>query len=181
MAKYEEGDLVTYYFVVKDDHQNDMKIIKGWTDSKVLAETYIKLHNCPHYHLKKVTKTIEEIRRITEENHNDEIVPASVITRKRKKKGKHDQDFERITIVATQTEMDVMGSEYHTFMSGHVDYGYLNQVLPYLKKKYQSALNCFFLPSVIKKTCANHEDKKIQFIELDQLMILVKAFPDDFG
>lgn len=180
MARYESGDLVTFYFVVKDDKEEGVKMIKGWTHKKVLAEYYMEFHKCPSYSLKKVTKTIDEIREITEENPDDEIKVANLLTRKREGK-RAGKDVETIQIPATETELRFVASECNTLVAGLVGYSYLNASVPFLKKKYQKALSTLLLPSLIMAACHNQRDKYVQQIELDELMILFKAFPSDFG
>lgn len=180
MAKYESGDIATYYFIVKDDKEEDLKFIRAWTDKKLLAEYYMEFHNCPSYSLKKITKTIDEIQEITEENTEDQIKIANVITRKREGK-RAGKDIETIQIPVTETELRFIASECNTMAAGLVGYSYLNASVPFLKKKYQKALATLLLPSLIMASCHNQRDKYVQQIELDELMILFKGFPHDFG
>ena len=71
MAKYQPGDIVTYYFIIKEFDGN--KIIQGWTDNKELAKFYMDFHKCKKFKIKTITDSIEEINKIREENWNDEI------------------------------------------------------------------------------------------------------------
>jgi len=176
MAKYEPGDIATYYFVILEDEHG--KRIQGWTDRKSLAEFYMKFHNCSNYRLKKVTKTIEEIRGITEENCHDEIILANIITRDRNKKG---SEIKHIVVPTTETEIRFVNEECDTFFSGKVNYAYLDGATQFLKNKYQRALERLFLPLIISKAVYNRSDPYREGIELDQLMVLFRSFPTNFG
>ena len=175
MPRYNPGDIVTYYFIIRDDSYG--KIIKGWTDQKLLAEFYMKFHNCKSFTLKKLTATIEEINDILRENHNDEISIVNILVRDQKRKG----EMKSISIPATTVEMDFINDEDSTMFYGRIDYGYLNEIIPYFKDKYLKALSKLLLPSMIKKAVYNRSDKFNTSIQLDQLMVLVKHFPNDFG
>lgn len=175
MKKYDSGDMATFYFVVKENHQE--KEIKGWTDIKQLAEFYMDFHKCPSYRLKKITKTIEDIVRITEENRNDEIEIVNIYVKDRDNIG----DVKIIVIPATETERQFIREETETCFASRIAYGYLNGAIPYLKNKYKEALNDIFLLSIINKTVHNRNDKHNRRIDFDQLMVLFRAFPNDFG
>lgn len=178
MGKYEPGDLVTYYFVVHDD--GDTKQIVGYTDNKDLAKVYIDFHACKNLTLKSVTKRIEAINDITEENWNDEIGICNIITRNRDKRRKGEETT-TITIPATRTELSFVKEEGEMFMTSHVRYSYLHDVVPYLKDKYVSALDDIFLTSIIAKVCDQVYSPNIQSIKVDQLMVLFRMQPDRFG
>lgn len=173
MAKYEPGDTVTYYFILRDD---DDKVIKAWTDKKKLAEFYMEFHNCPSYVLKTVTKTIEEIVAITEENLHDEINIVNLYTRKNNK-----GDGKLITIPATELEATIIREEANTFFQTKIDYGLLNEAISFLKPRYRKAFDRIFLSSIIRYVIHNKHDAITQQINLDQLMVLIKSFPNDFG
>lgn len=175
MLKYEPGDIATFYFIINE--YNDTKEIKGWTSKKQLAEFYIDFHKCPKYQLKKITKPIEEIYKITEDYYHSEIIIGNILVKNREKKG----EVKLISIPATQDELNFIHEESSTFFATMMGYSYLNNVIPYLKKKYIEALDDIFLSSVIKKAIHNQSDKINQYIQLDELMILLKSFPENFG
>lgn len=179
MAKYEPGDIATFYFVVKE-HGSE-KIIQGWTDNKEIAKFYMEFHKCKYFKLKSVTNNIEEIYKITiEENMNDEIKLFHIIT---KNCGKHKkgESYGMVCIPATEVESTFIREEANAFMSSHVNYSLINDAFPYLKKKYQNILQSIFLPDVISKVVYNKNPRFTQEIEFDHLMILFKTFPENFG
>lgn len=178
MAKYEPGDLVTYYFVVHND--GSTKQIVGYTDNKDLAKVYIDFHACKSLTLKSVTKRIETINSITEENWNDEIGICNIVTRNRDKRRKGEEAI-TITIPATRTETTFIKEEEDMFMASQVRYSYLRDVIPYLKDKYIDALDDIFLTSIIAKVCDQVNRPDIQSLRLDQLMVLFRMQPDKFG
>jgi REP element-mobilizing transposase RayT len=175
MAVYEPDDIVTCYFIIKKN--NNDKRIKAWSEKKSLINIYMKFHNCSNFEVKKITTSLKEIRYITEENLHDEIAITNIITRDRNKK--HSVPIV-IQIPATDIELRFVKEESDTFYASHIDYGSLNKVIPYLKYKYQKALDILLLNSIIRRTVHNKIDKINQQIELDELMILFKSFIDDF-
>ena len=72
MAKYEEGDIVTYYFIIVEDG-ND-KRIQAWSDHKELVKYYMEFHKCKYYSIKKVDDIFERVMDIINENANDETL-----------------------------------------------------------------------------------------------------------
>lgn len=179
MTRYEPGDIVTYYFIIMNDNGN--KRIQAWTDRKDLAKFYYEFHNCKKFTIKKITKTIEDMRKILEENANDEIMIANINIKNNNRKSKKDSETIMVSIPATRTEMSFINEESSTFMLSQVRYSYLDSAIPYLKNKYQKALNDIFLLSIIKKVCYNKESPIVQSLDMDHLIVLYRSFPDMFG
>lgn len=175
MKKYEPGDTATFYFVVFDDDDN--KRIVGWTDDKMLAKFYMEFHNCKRMDLKSKTATVEELYQIINENVHDEINIYNFIIRDSGKKNK----TTTVSAPATETEWNFVMSETNTFMESRIAYGALNEIIPFLKDKYQRALRDILLPTVIMQVVHNKRSKQLEQIEFDQLMILYNSFPDMFG
>jgi hypothetical protein len=138
----------------------------------------MEFHKCPKFKIKKVTKPIEEIHRITEENNHDEIAIGNFYVKDREGKL---GDKKLITIPITENEFRFVREECATALASRIGYAYLNGALPYLKGKYQEALADIYLSSMINKTVHNKNDKYNQVIDFDQLMVLFKSFPDEFG
>lgn len=176
MAKYQDGDIATFYFIVNESDDNHQ--IQAWTDSKGLAEFYMKFHNCKHFKLKSVTKPVEEIFKITEENVHDEIGIRNVITRKPdQNKGKK---YKYISIPMTGTESMFISEECASYMSSIINYGYLDSAVPYLKKKYRQAFKDVLLMDIINLVVNNVESKTLPEIELDQVRMFINLFPEMF-
>ena len=171
MAKYEPGEIVTFYFVVKRDKEN---IIKGWTDKKKLADYYMKFHNHPDYFIQEITRKIEDMNKIMEDNYHDEIVLTNLFTR-------GDKEGKLIIIPATSTEINLIREESNSFFASRIDYSYLDGSILYLKKKYRRALEKLFLNAVIEFVIYNRQNAITTQIDLDQLMLLIRAFPNDFS
>ena len=178
MAKYESGDIVTYYFIIKEN-KND-KMIQGWTDNKSIANFYMEFHKAKGFRIKSITNTIDEINKILDDNWNDEIKMCNIITRNR---GKHrkGEEIASIVIPATSTELAFIREEANTFMTSRINYSFINDAIPYLKNRYQDALKSIFLSDVVLKVIYNKNSKFTQLIEFDQLMILFRSFPENFG
>lgn len=172
MAKYEIGDIATFYFVVKEDGNHP--IIKGWTDNKKLAKFYMDFHNCPLFKLKEVRKCIEEMNGILNENIHDEIVVANLYTR-------DGRDSKLVVIPATMNELTLIREESTSFFSGRIDYHWMDIWCRFLKNKYMRALDRLFLDHVIKFALHNKADQITSQIDLDQVKVLLKTFQDDFG
>lgn len=176
MLNYEPGDIATFYFVIRNDDNG--KMIKAWTDRKSLLEFYMDFHKCPKYNIKKITKTIEEIHKITEENYHDEISIGNIYMKDRDGKN---GDKKMVALPITENEFRFVREECASSFSSRINYSYLNGVLPYLKGKYREALADIFLSSIINKELNNKKDKYTECIDFDQLMLLFRSFPDDFG
>lgn len=176
MERYERDDIATFYFIINDDNNHTM--IRAWTDKKQLAEVYLDFHKCPNYRLKKVTKSFKEMIEIINENANDEIVIGNIYM---KDPDKNHGKPKIVSIPVTNTEITFISEECETFLSSRINYSYMNDVIPYLKKKYREALGDIFLPSIIKKVVYNRNDDINQELRFDQLMVLFRSFPNDFG
>ena len=178
MSKYQSGDMVTYYFIIKEN--NNGKMIQGWTDNKSIANFYMEFHKSKDFRIKSITNTIDEINKILEDNWNDEIKICNIITKNR---GKHHkgEEYSYICIPATSTELTFIREESNTFMASRVNYSFINDAIPYLKNRYQDALKSIFLTDVVLKVIYSKNSKFTQSIEFDQLLILLKSFPENFG
>lgn len=179
MAKYEPGDIATFYFIINEIDSDD-KIIQGYTDNKDLAKYYMEFHKCKKFTLKSMTKTIEDISVILEENRNDEIKIYNITIRD--PKHKDGRNTKMISIPATDTEMRFLNEETKTYFSSHICYTLLNEAKPFMKRKYQEALDTILLQKVIDVNINAKPPAKILInSELDQLMLLFRSFSDNFG
>lgn len=172
---YEKGDIATFYFIIAESN-NDSRI-QGWTDEKVLAESYIEFHKCKSFKMKSITRPIEEINKILEENIHDEITIHNLIVKDPDKPGK----VRTIPVPVTETEFTFIREESNTFMTSMVDYGYLNTVIPYLKKDYIKALKSIFLIPIIHLVVNNKQSEITSLIQFDELGVLFRSFPEYFG
>lgn len=176
MAKYEPGDIAKYYFVIFTGPDGE-STVQAWTDNKDLLDMYLKFHKCKRFEVKVVSNYIEEIIKLCEENRNDEILLYRINTRDPKKKG----EVMGMTIPATNTEVTFINEETNTFMTSMISYSKINELIPYLKKKDREALHNIFLEDITAKVCHERNSKLVQMIQLDQLMVLYKLFPEKFG
>lgn len=181
MAKYENGDICTFYFVIREDKIKDIKIVQGWTDDKKLAEFYMEFHKCKNFKLKTVTNKIEEINKILNENYNDEIKICNIMVRNTDPKRKKGEEAKMIIIPATETEVTFINAETNTFMASRVNYSFMNEAIPYLKKKYRDALKSIFLVDIINHELHSKDSAVLQEFNFDQLSILFRSFPENFG
>lgn len=178
MARYEPGDIVTYHFIVYNDGRH--KNIRAWTDNKDLAKMYMEFHQCKDFTIKSVTKRIEEISAITEENLHDEIRIHNILIRNTDKR-KKGEETKIISIPATETECLFINDECSTFMLSRIRYSYLNTAIPYMKKKYRDGLESIFLQDIINKVCNERSSNISESVKLDQLMVLFRSLPEFFG
>lgn len=177
MKRYDEDDIVTYYFVISSNNKGD-KQIAAWTDDKQLAKFYMDFHNCKHFRLKVISDMpIKNIGDIVDECLHDEIGIYNIKVRNNNKRG----EMKTISIPATESEMLFVNADAQSYFASYVDYGFLNMVIPYLKDKWQVVLNDILLDDVIKLVIHNRQSKYLQHIELDQLALLCKSFIDNFG
>lgn len=173
MTKYEEGDIITCYFVVEEN--DTTPIIRGWSDDKDFVKAYMDLHKCKRFRMKKMTAVSSEIIGVLEENWNDEIGLYYVQT-----KDKHGE-LKDVVVPLTSTEKMLISSEVTDMLSSRVNYGYINDAMYYLKNKYQKALKQILLKPVIDAVVYSKNAKFIQDIGMDELNVLLYSMPDKFG
>lgn len=176
LAKYERGDTATFYFVVVKDKNGGR--IQAWTDNKELAKSYMEFHKCKQYKLKSVTNKVENIYNILDENLHDEIQIANLTVRNPGSK----RDITKfISVPMTRTEMMMVNSETSSFLVSRIGYSELEEYFMSFKKKYRNALENLFLLDVMMSVIHSQNTPTILNLELDQLMVLLKSFPDHFG
>lgn len=178
MNRYDPDELVTFYFVImSSDGIYGEDRIQAWSDRKDLVKAYMQFHKCPHYRLKKITKPMHQMVEILDENNHDEINMYNITTRD----PKHPKRTKRIVIPATVTEQLFINEEIANFMMTQIDYAFLANAVPYLKPKYQRALEQVLLMDIIRKNVHGQNPVSLQKVEMDQLLVLVRSFPEHFG
>jgi hypothetical protein len=178
MARYEPEDIVTYYFVIYEGYTEN--VIKGWTDDKDLAKFFMEFHKCKNYRLKKLTKTMKEIGGILNNNAHEEISMAEIHTRDRKRNG----EVKLIMIPMTRSELNFIQAETGNFVAGYVNYTAMYDTVQFLKNKYRRALDILLLTPIMNNVCQNEVDEKhnlLQYVDFDQLAIMYKCCPHEFG
>ncbi len=173
--KYESGDIVTYYFIINDDGKN--KLIQGWTDNKSLAKFYLKFHKCKRFSMKILTKTIEDISRLLEENNNDEIKIMNITVRDSKNRNR----VKYISVPMTSTEFMFVNEECKSLMASVVNYAFIESAIPYLKNSYKKDLKMILLLDSIESNIHQKTSAIIKEMEFDQMVALLQLFPDNFG
>ena len=178
MKKYEPGDNVTFYFVIYNSGGTSQ--IRGWTDVKYLAEVYMEFHKCKYYSIKKVDDIFERVMDIINENANDEINLCNITVRNANhKKGK--EETKTLVVPMTDTELTFVNEEINTLLASRINYGFINEALYYLKDKWQKALKDIYLEDVMRKVVYEKYSTFISSIQLDELMVLYRSLPDQFG
>ncbi len=178
MRKYDIDERCTFYFIVYDD--DDMKRIQAWTDKKEYAKIYMDFHRCRNYKMKSITKRFDDMMNILNENYHDEINLYNISVRNDKdhKKGK---ETKIITVPLTSTEQLLINDESVSFMASRVDYSFINEAFHYLKDKYQKVLKTIYLKDVMEKVIYEKQSLFTNAVQVDELMILFRSFPDHFG
>jgi hypothetical protein len=180
MKSYDLSDRVTFYFVCAMDNNGNHMMIKGWSVVKAMIDAYMKFHQCPSFYVKKITDTWENIVRLLNEETHDEIKIANLITKNRSGKRKKDP-VDIVSIPITDGEHMHVNDQVTTTCSTYVDYTLLNKHVRHLKQKYREALAFIGLNEVIDKEIRNKDSRFMKSLILDELMILVKFFPAEFG
>lgn len=176
MKRYNIGDMATFYFIIRKNKNKD-SIIQAWTDVKALAEFYIDFHKCPAYSVRKITDRIETINNMIDDYYYNEISIANIYMRSKSNRCSK----KNITLPLTSSELLTIQDSCDTFGSDIIDYANMNEMIPYLKNKYQKALNNIFLSAIIRRVIHNKPEKITQLIDFDQLAILTRMFPSEFG
>ena len=171
-----DEDEVTFYLIVSS--LGGDRLIKAWTSDKKLAKMYLEFHACPDFHLKQITDSQTQMKMLSDENFHDDILIANIKTRDRKKDY---PDMCLVSVPLTNSELTLINGEADTFFGTKVSYHLLSEAVPYLKTKYRKALNQLLLGSVMNFVVHNRADKIISQIYLDELLILFRFFPTEFG
>ncbi len=179
MAKYESGDIVTFWFVVYHDPVAG-KRIQAFSDNKDLVKAYLEFHKCPEYSIKSMTGTIDSMVPIINENRNDELHIENINTRDPNAR-KHQNRVKMIQIPITGTESVLLSDDSANFLNSAIPYSYLNSAIPYLKDKWQGVLDDIFLTDIIKHVIHRQTTKKIGYIDVDQLMLMIRLPQAHFG
>lgn len=177
MPKFDSGDIVTIYFVVT--HGTSRTGIQAWTFEKTLADFYMEFHKCKHFKLKSMKGTIEEMYKITEENIHDEIAIYNLWTHDPK-----DPTSDKpvtIPVPMTGTEYQHVNGECQSFMQNDIDYSLLSQGMDYMEPEYQKLLARTGLTDIIRYVIHNKQSKFVEGLQMDQLMVFARSFPDCFG
>lgn len=178
MKKYDPGDEATFYFVVLE--KDDKKSIVAWSDDKELTKLYLDFHKCKDFKLKTVKGTIEEIRRILDENTNDEIKLMNIKIRDPKHK-KGENETKMVVIPGTEFLSMFIHEEEQGFLSTRIRYNYINSAMPYLKNKYRKALEGIFMQDMINAAIHNRPSRLTIEMQFDELLIITRNFPEQFG
>lgn len=180
MAKYDEDDIMTIYFVVKKDRGES--IIQAWSDDKKMVESYMTFHNCKKFSVKKVTRESQAMYQLMEENLHDKISLVNITTRD----PKHKHDAKSITVPMTETELTLLNSETNTFMSSYINYSYINDALCYFKHKYMKILDDIGLFGIIHKILYSKSNITGKYndilsnVDFDQLILFYRLYPENF-
>lgn len=97
---------------------------------------------------------------------------------KNRKKG---HESRMIYVPLTSTENMLIQDESVCFLASRIDYSYINETFHYLKKKYQQVLKDIYLYDVMNKVVYEKQSKFTNNVEIDDLMVLFRSFPDHFG
>lgn len=184
MAKCELDDMVTYYFIVdKDADRMGKREIRAYSDDKRLAEFYMEMHGRKSFIIRKVSQTMEQMVKILNQYPNDGISMANLITKKDGsgiKKNVHDMAT-TVAVPVTTAEAEHVKDMISSHCSSLVDYQELNNVLGLLKKKYLRALKALGLVDIVQREIYNAQDVPFaDDILFDEVMLLIKFFPDSF-
>lgn len=185
---YDMTDTVTFYFVTYREPGFSEPCIKAWTDDKVLLDFYLKFHGMKDFKVKVITDTYLAVSKIINNTcRNDEICLANMLTVQRaeidgvSKKGKFNDRMMMVVVPATTQEVNHINDNAGDFCSSMVDYGKINELLPWLKKRYLSALERLNLVDIVSVVVGGKPPtKRTMYIELDELMLMLKFFPAEF-
>lgn len=181
MKDYDPDDQVTFWFVIVRYKDGKNQMVKAWSDNKDLVDFYLQFHNSPNYSVRKVSDRYEKVLKIINGDcRNDEIQIGHLITRNRT--GKRSSDpTQLVSVPVTEPEMMHLNDMKNTTCSSIVDYSALHDIMPRLKGKYRSALVILGLEDLIRKEIHNASNKFADGIFMDDVMLLLKFFPEEFG
>lgn len=178
MAVIEDDDIVTYWFVIREEERG--KYIQAYSRDKKLVKAYIDFHRCPRFTLKEITDKMKNIVPIINQHVHDEIAIIGISTKDPEaKKGQYKMKL--IQIPMTEEERLMLEENVKDYMQIDIPYGYLNSVKPYLKKKYRDALDAVFFPDVVNHVLYHDDPQRLRYVTLDQLVLFIKTNRANFG
>ena len=182
MKTYQLNDPVTFYFVVSSDVNVGKGMqIKAWTDDKDLLSFYMEFHNCSRYTIRKINKTFKEIINIINTDcPNDEITIAYLLTRNKSDK-KSSDPTKSVAVPATENELSIVRDSQTSGCAPLINYTLIHDALPKFKKKYQQVFRELGLYDLVGKELYNQTTEFTELLQIDELMLMFRAFPDEFG
>ena len=173
MRKYDSDDIATFYFVIAKGDR-DEKYIKAWTDERMLFDAYVDFHRSNLYEIKKITKSVRDLYQIVNENFYDEIKVGNLIVKKK-------YGYGMVAVPITDAEMQFISEETNSVLATRIDYALINNYLPLFKGRYRNALKNIFLEAVIDQVVHNNFNKSMADVQIDQLALFYRSFPEHFG
>ena len=176
--KYEEDYERTCYFIYYIDPQTNESKLAAYTTDKLLYKMYMKFHNCKDLKVKSVTDKNKNLIKMTNGRGAQKIQISRIKTRDPKDPYK----CMDIDVPITEEESLLVRGNCDNFTTGNM-YGYqsIYQILPYLKDEYQEALKNIYLIEVCKKIFGDDYSPKVDDIEIDELMLMIRSEPHLFG
>lgn len=86
-----------------------------------------------------------------------------------------------IQVPMTQNEMAFVKEDSVDFLSSQINYSYLAEVIPYLKEKYQRALDDILLTDIIQSVVHQKRSRKLELVDIDQISLMPKLPNSHFG
>ena len=173
MKRYDADDIITMYFVISDKYDDNR--VKAWSDEKEYCKVYMEFHNCKSYHMKSMNGRVDDLCKIIEENNFEELGIYNLTT----KDSKGNKKF--INVPLTITEYNFINSECNDWFISRIDYNLLYSAVDFLKDKYRKGLKRIALYDVMEKVLSKRQNQFTSSVELDELRILLRSFPSEFG
>lgn len=177
---YSADDECTFYFIIISDKYSDEKHVQAYTDNKELAKAYMDFHKCKQFKIKTVKDTYRNIVEIINENLNDEIALYHMNI-KSDPDHKLGEETKLVAVPITLTERDLVSEEADSFLASRVNYSLINDLMYYLKPKYQNILKDIFMTDIVMKTCYNKDSYFTLNAGIDEVRVLYRSVPDHFG
>ena len=177
MKTYDADERMTMYFVVRKSKREGIEpSIQAWSDDEYLVKAYMDFHKCKNFKIRTMTNRFDNITKILEENHFDEIILIPLTIRD------PDNHNKSTTIVVpmTQNEHSLVTSEAHQLLGSRIKYQALSASIEFLKEKYQRAFAVLHLQDAIKQSLYEQTSPWLLDIDIDELVVFARLRPEDF-
>lgn len=168
MSYNPDNDFIDCWFIVyKGDGLNE---IVAWSPEKILAKSYLELHNSKKMILKKYSDTRNHLREITNEHINEEIRIGFLKTI-------IDNKLSILRVPVTELDMSQVREWNGTFCEGIIDYTLIYKFISKFKKKYQQALKTILLDKIIEAVIFPKPNLPAAQIDIDEVRLLHRLSP----
>lgn len=162
----------TCYLIYYIDPDSKEKKLVGYTRNKNLLKLYLDFHNCKDMKVKPISATLGEINKILDNHVTCNICMKSLSTRD------PDSPHKTIEVLVPLTSDEYLmmqGCRDAFVIDNQCGYRFILQLMSFFKDKYSDALNNIYLGDIAKRIENMKYNEKVDQIDIDEVMLLIKS------